>query len=73
MIDAIVDSRAQQPTIFHADFVDDENRNEETMVSPGCMVYPTIQQALDAGRHCIFVRGGQPEQRIDLPEGDDAA
>ena len=54
--DAIVDTRATKPIIFHADYVDDENRCEETMVEHGCMVYPTLQEAVAAQRVNIFVR-----------------
>ena len=56
--DAIVDARVTTPITYHADFAHDERRTEDMLVAHGCKVYPTIQAALDDGRHSIFVRTG---------------
>ena len=63
--DAIVDSRAVEPIIYHADFARDDRREDAMLVAHGAKVYPTIQAALDDGRESIFVRPGvHTEQEI---------
>lgn len=55
--DAIIDARATKPVIYRADFAHAERRDDAHLVDHGCMVYPTLQEALDAGRQSIYVRG----------------